>query len=123
MSITTGIADKFEIVDQNHLQQMGLKPAWIAKHSRAMGCLGRNPRRWLLSRVLAYIEVLAEEAQRKAEVSRLRKADNMRSIRQLAEEITTKQKNKRNGNVSDFEAYFERQGGVAKKNKTVKGRR
>jgi hypothetical protein len=97
------------IVDELYLKTaLGLSPAFIAKHSRAMGCFARKPRRFFLSQVIAHLEFLAAAAQVKAHGHKLQHASQIRLVKHMANDVILAQKSVPKNGVVDFADYFAR---------------
>ncbi len=104
------------IVDQNYLETvLQLSPAFIARHSRAMGCFARKPRRFFLDQVVAHLEMLAALARTRANGRKFERSAQIREVQRFAERVSRKNKKTTDTGVSDFTAYFERQYGEDQK--------
>jgi hypothetical protein len=100
------------IVDQNYLETvLQLSPAFIARHSGAMGCFARKPRRFFLDQVMVHLEKLAAQAQTRAHGRRFQRAAQIREMQRFADRISRKNKKMSEELVSDFTTYFEQQYG------------
>ena len=102
------------IIDEQYLLTvLNLSPAFIARHSRSMGCFARKPRRFFLTQVLTHLQFLAADAQARAQGRKFSKATQIRDVRRFADKITRK-KQITDAPVGDFAAYFERQYGAVR---------
>lgn len=68
-----------QIVDQAYLEsKLHLSANFISRHSRAMGCFARNPRKFLLDKVMKHLEQLASDVMINNKKNDLRNGDRNR---------------------------------------------
>ena len=95
------------IVDQAYLEKvLYLSPTFIAKHSRAMGCFARKPRRFFLAQVMAHLEDLAATAQARAGRRIAYQEANKQAVKRLAEETIRRKKSISGAVRIDFDSYY-----------------
>jgi len=94
------------IVNERYLLEvLHLTPSFVARHSRAMGCFCRKPRRFFLTQVMAHLEMLAAEAKTKSNRQIMMQRARIRTVQQLADRVLKSKAAETN--VADFAQYFE----------------
>ena len=97
------------IIDEHYLiTVLQLKPAFINRHSKAMGCFCRNPRKFFLTKVIAHLENLATEAQYKTVGQSLKNASNRSRVERMANRVLNGKKAGGGNSLEDFDVYFAR---------------
>ncbi len=101
--------DLNKIVTDAWLKARGFSDSWISRHATACGVIARRPRRFLLSRILAHLDELAERSVAKANGKRKGREASKQAANEIFGEFTRKQKQKTamNGSgVLNFAEYY-----------------
>ena len=100
-------ANPDKIVTDEWLKAQGFSDSWIARHSTACGVIGRRPRRYFLSRIMAHLNDLAEQSVAKSGGKRKRKEASRQIAEKIFVDITRKQKASGNGSgVANFADHY-----------------
>jgi hypothetical protein len=87
-------ADDNIIVTDAWLKDRNFTDNWIARHATACGVIARRPRRFLLSRVLAHLDELADRSVAKANGRGKGKRVAKQTVKEVFGEITRKKEQK-----------------------------